>query len=88
MKSVQIRSFFWSVFSFIRTEYGKIRTKNNSVFGQFSHIDKEKTYEKKEIITMLFQNQWTVFQYQNIIFNVSDLVHIKLGDRGNIQNFI
>ena len=88
MKSVQIRSFFWSVFSFIRTEYGKIRTKNNSVFEQFSHIDKEKTYEKKEIITMLFQNQWTVFQYQNIIFNVSDLVHIKLGDRGNIQIFI
>ena len=37
---------------------------------------------------MLFQNQWTVFQYQNIIFNVSDLVHIKLGDRGKIQIFI
>ena len=25
MKSVQIRSFFWSVFSRIRTEYGEIR---------------------------------------------------------------
>ena len=30
------RSFFWSVFSFIRTEYRKIRTRKNSVFGHFS----------------------------------------------------
>ena len=45
VKSVQMRSFFWSVFSCIRTEYGnirvqfkyrKIRTRNNSVFGHFS----------------------------------------------------
>ena len=35
-KSVQILSYFWSVFSYIRTEYGKIRTRNNSVFGHFS----------------------------------------------------
>ena len=42
--SVQIRSYFWSLFSCIRTEYGdlgrseyrKIRTSNNSVFGHFS----------------------------------------------------
>ena len=38
VKSVQIRSYFWSVFSCIRTEYSKIRTRNNSVFGQFSRI--------------------------------------------------
>ena len=41
MKSVQKRSFFWSVFYRIRTEYvqskyGKIRTRKNSVFGHFS----------------------------------------------------
>ena len=39
MKSVQRRSYFWSVFSHIRTEYGEIRflrTRNNSVFGHFS----------------------------------------------------
>ena len=41
VKSVQIRSFFWSVFSCIRTEYGeilcrKIRSRKNSVFGHFS----------------------------------------------------
>ena len=37
VKSVQIRSIFWSVFSRIRTEYGKIRTRKYSVFGHFWH---------------------------------------------------
>ena len=36
VKSVQIRSFFWSVFSRIRTEYGEM-TRKYSVFGHFSH---------------------------------------------------
>ena len=36
VKSVQIRSYFWSVFSCIRIEYGKIHTRNNFVFGHFS----------------------------------------------------
>ena len=46
VKSVQVLSVFWSVFSRIRTEYGdllriqfeygKIRTRKNSVFGHFS----------------------------------------------------
>ena len=36
VKSVQIRSFFWSVFSCIQSEYRKIRTRKNSVFGHFS----------------------------------------------------
>ena len=45
-KSVQIQSYFWSVFSRIRTDYfvslriqsecGKIWTRNNSVFGHFT----------------------------------------------------
>ena len=39
VKSVQIRSLFWSVFFCIRTEYRKIRTRENSVFGYFSRSD-------------------------------------------------
>ena len=49
LKSVQIRSFFWFVFSFIRTECRvnlhiqsecrKIPTRRNSVFGQFSRSE-------------------------------------------------
>ena len=39
VKSVQIRSYFWSIFSCIRIEYRKIRTRNNSVFGHFSRSE-------------------------------------------------
>ena len=39
MKSVQIQSYFWSVFFRIQSEYRKIRTRNNSVFGHFSRSD-------------------------------------------------
>ena len=35
-KSVQIRSYFWSVFSCIQSKYREIRTRNNSVFGHYS----------------------------------------------------
>ena len=37
VKSVQIRSFYWSFVSSIQTGNGKIRTRKNSVFGHFSH---------------------------------------------------
>ena len=36
MKSVQIRNFFWSVFSCTQSEYRKTQTRKNSVFGHFS----------------------------------------------------
>ena len=36
VKSAQIRSYFWPLFFSTRTEYKKIRTRNNSVFGHFS----------------------------------------------------
>ena len=36
-RSVQIPSFFSSVFSHIRTEYRRIRIRKTSVFGHFSH---------------------------------------------------
>ena len=39
VKSVQIRSYFWSVFSCIQFEYKKIRTRKCSVSGHFSRCD-------------------------------------------------
>ena len=36
VKSAQILSYFWSVFSCIQSKYKKIRTRNSSVFGHFS----------------------------------------------------
>ena len=60
VKSVQIRSYSWSVFSCILTEYGDlrsksysvriqdriIRTRNKSVFGHFSRSMANSTREK------------------------------------------
>ena len=42
VKSVQIRSYFWSIISCICTEYTKIRTTNNSIFGHFSRSAEKK----------------------------------------------
>ena len=39
VKSVEMGSFFWSVFSRIQSEYGKIRTRKNSEFRHFSHSE-------------------------------------------------
>ena len=60
VKSIQIRSFFWSLFSHIWTEYGncrvnlciqskcgKIQTRKNSVLGQFSRSERTYLYPMK-----------------------------------------
>ena len=39
LESVQIWSFPWTLLSGIRTEYGKIWTWENSVFGHFSQYE-------------------------------------------------
>ena len=44
-----VEFFFWSVFSRIWTEYGRIRTRKNSVFGHFSRSGRSfrwKNYHK------------------------------------------
>ena len=46
VKSVQIRSYFWSAFSCIWTEYRKIRTRNNPVFGHSSRSVKLSEFKK------------------------------------------
>ena len=71
VKSVQIRSYFWSVFSCIRTEYGdllvnlhieseyrKIRTRNNSAFGHFSISDSPAPF-----ITLLDKDNYILFGF-------------------------
>ena len=55
VKSVQIRSYFWYVFSCIRIEYGKIRTRNNSVFGQFLRSDCISYFYKPVISATIFR---------------------------------
>ena len=80
-KSVQIRSYFWFVFSFIWTdlqifpvnlqiqsEYRKIRTRNNSAFGCFlrsGHITKTRTNLKSK---MNFSESWFNFLQNSVVF--------------------
>ena len=49
LKSVQIRSFSWSVFSYIRTEYGDLRSKSS-----YSVQIRENTDQKNLHIWTLF----------------------------------
>ena len=57
VKSVQIRCYFWSVFSGIWTEYRKIRTRNNSVFGHFSRsVYTEESFNPFQL-TLTFLNK-------------------------------
>ena len=55
VKSVQIRSFFWSVFSCIRTEYRKIQTRKNPVFAHFRAVSFTKWSKISTFITELCQ---------------------------------
>ena len=55
IKSVQIRSFFWSAFSCIRTEYGDLRSKS-----PYAARIKGNTYQKKICI-------WTHFTQCTIV---------------------
>ena len=52
VKSVRIRSFFWSIFSRIRTEFGEIRS-----ISPYSVRMRENTDQKKSRIWTLF-TQW------------------------------
>ena len=60
LKSVQI-SFFWSLISPIQSEYGKTRTRKNSVFGHFSH-----SQYFKNVLSEVYQNA-TPFIIQKIV---------------------
>ena len=57
MKSVQIRKFFWSVFSCIRTEYGDLQSKS-----PYSVQIQQNTDQKKLHIWALFD---TVYKKDN-----------------------
>ena len=79
VKSVQIRSFFWSVFSCIRTEYGNLRSKSPYSVRIQKNTDQKKktpyldefsrrvTLPKKQSIVSLFR--WVLRNFRNIFFN-------------------
>ena len=74
VKIVQMRSFFRFVFSRIWTEYGKKRTRKNSVFGHFSRsatdlwltrAGKTRYNENMNIIVIFLDKIWTYFNQTN-----------------------
>ena len=46
-----MRSYFWSVFSCIQSEYRNIRTRYNSVFGHFLRSERFKDSNSATVIT-------------------------------------
>ena len=60
--SVQIRSFFWSIFYCIWAEYRKIRTRKNSVFGHFSRSGNYRFFYDGE-----FKNDLKDIPWDNIL---------------------
>ena len=73
VKSVQIRIFFWSFFSCIRTEYRKTRNKKTSVFGHFSRCVSVhcENFKKLENCLQVGPSETAV------MFTISYLVHNK-----------
>ena len=59
------REFFWSVFSCIRPEYGKIRIKSNSLFGHFSRSVRH-YYLKLNKNPLFFSKTTEYFIYFNL----------------------
>ena len=76
MKSIQIQSYFWSLFSCIQTECRKIPTRNNSVFGYFSRSERYRSKIKWQspgffIIDFSFGNYLSkVNKYQTKVWNM------------------
>ena len=73
VKSVQIRSNFWSIFSCIQTEYRKIRTRNYSAFGHFSRSVRYskiiKFYDDLNISFFWMNNRVSLEILENLKFN-------------------
>ena len=89
VKRVQIRGYFWSVFSCIRTEYRKIRNKNNSVFGLFSRsVPGVDILWKLRVSTkfraILHQEIYQITVFYAVMVDTSNLTLF----RNNLTNFV
>ena len=89
MKSVQIRSFFWSSFSLIQTEYGDLLCKS-----WYSARMRENTDQKKLCIWTLFtpcyytqvriQEVFPLSQTNLFLWSLVPIVHLKLKEVGKL----
>ena len=62
VKGVQIRSFFWSVFSCIQSEYRKILTRKNPYLDTFHALKAFLTFREIELLKKLLIFQEGTFE--------------------------
>ena len=67
MKSVQIWSCFWSVFSRIQSEYEKRRTRKNSVFGHFSRCAHYSSNPNKKMTVITKRSRRQTYSFKQIM---------------------
>ena len=60
VKTVQIQGYLWSIFSCIWTEYRKIRTRINSVFGHFSRCSFAHSFQEDQLYRTLLGNIFSI----------------------------
>ena len=82
VRSVQIRSFFWSVFFRIRTDYGDLLSKFPS-----SVRLRENTYQKKLRIWTLITQCLTFFDFQYQISNTLPKPYITRNSKKHLLSF-
>ena len=69
VKSVQIRSFFWSLFSCIRTEYGEIRSIIWSIFFRIRENMDQKKLRIWTLFTQCMVSVEIIAQFSEIKFS-------------------
>ena len=85
MKRVQIRSFWWSIFSCNwRNKYRKKWTRNNSVFGHFTCSDIDKNISRhKDMLTTLarsLSNCNRTQSHNNVVRTLNHLAKLVVND--------
>ena len=70
MKSIQIHSFFWTVFSCIRTEYGDLRSKSPHSI----RIQENRNQKKLRVdFHFIFENRWQIsyiwYVFEAVLFH-------------------
>ena len=82
VKNVQIRSFFWSMFFLVHSEYKKIWTRKNSVFGHFSRSEISTEYIDQSDGTIYDVVSWIDGE---ILIVEKNTQKIKISKKGKIK---
>ena len=73
--------FFWSVSSCIQSEFRKIQTRQNFVFGQFPHIETFRQFSalmsiRSKLKYVIIKTYWHLFEILRILFSSASIKNI------------